>query len=269
MNRGHNRPQADEDDDRTVGRVLSRREALVLLGAAGAVLLPACGSSGDSATTTSPTTGAPTTGAPTTAAAAAAGGAAAPACVVKPELTEGPYFVDEKLNRSDIRPDPSTGAVSEGTPLQLAFRVSSVAAGGCAALAGAMVDVWHCDAAGRYSDVSANDTVGQKFLRGYQVTDAGGAASFTTVFPGWYQGRAVHIHFKIRTGGYDFTSQLFFDDPVLAEAFSQAPYASRGAPGVTNARDGIYRSGGSQLVLPATKDGSGYAGTFDIGLQLT
>ena len=202
-----------------------------------------------------------------------AGTGDAPSCVVKPELTEGPYFVDEKLNRSDIRPDPSSGAVSEGAPLALAFRVSSVTAGGCAALAGAMVDVWHCDAKGVYSDVAANNSVGKKFLRGYQVTDAGGAATFTTVFPGWYQGRAVHIHFKIRTGGYDFTSQLFFDDAVLAEAYSQAPYAARGTPDVTNARDGIYRQGGSQLVLPVTKtttseSPSGYAGTFDIGLQL-
>ena len=79
----------------------------------------------------------------------------------------------------------------------------------------------------------------------------------------------MHIHFKIRTGGYDFTSQLFFDDSVLAAAFSQAPYAGRGVPDVTNARDGIYRNGGSQLVLPVSKDGSGYAGTFDIGLRLT
>ena len=78
----------------------------------------------------------------------------------------------------------------------------------------------------------------------------------------------MHIHFKIRTGGHDFTSQLFFDDGVLTEVYSQAPYADRGAPGVTNARDGIYRQGGSQLVLPVTKTGDGYAGTFDIGLQL-
>ena len=268
MRRHHVDDDAD-DHDRPVGRVLSRREALVLLGAAGAVLLPGCGSSGDTATTA--TTTPPTTGATTgssTVPATGTGTGDTPSCVVKPELTEGPFFVDEKLNRSDIRPDPSTGAVSEGTPLTLAFRVSSVTAGGCAALAGAMVDVWHCDAQGVYSDVAANNSVGKKFLRGYQVTDASGAATFTTVFPGWYQGRAVHIHFKVRTGGYDFTSQLFFDDATLAEAFSQVPYAGRGAPDVTNARDGIYRQGGSQLVMPVTKNGAGHAGTFDIGLQL-
>lgn len=269
MNRHH-----DHDDDRPVGRVLSRREALVLLGAAGAVLLPGCGSSGDTtttATTTPPTTGAPATGATTDSSAVPATGSGTggtPSCVVKPELTEGPFFVDEKLDRSDIRPDPGTGAVSEGAPLTLAFRVSSVAAGGCAALAGAMVDVWHCDAKGVYSDVASENSVGRKFLRGYQVTDAGGGATFTTVFPGWYQGRAVHIHFKIRTGGYDFTSQLFFDDGVLTEVHRRAPYAGRGAPGTTNARDGIFRQGGSQLVVPVTKAGDGYAGTFDIGLQL-
>ena len=254
------------DDDRPVGRVLSRREMLVLLGAAGAVLLPGCGSSGDSATTA--TTASPTTGGTTGSSVAPvpAGSGETPGCVVRPELTEGPFFVDEKLDRSDIRSDPSTGAVSAGTPLALAFRVSSVTAGGCAPLSGAMVDVWHCDAEGVYSAVEASSR-GQKFLRGFQVTDSGGGAGFTTIVPGWYQGRAVHIHFKIRANGSDFTSQLFFDEGVLAQAYTQAPYTGRGTPDVTNARDGIYRGGGSQLVLPMTRTGDGYAGTFDIGIQ--
>lgn len=100
--------------------------------------------------------------------------------------------------------------------LVLTFNVSRVASNACAALSGAIVDVWHCDAAGVYSDVSDTGfrTVGQKFLRGYQATDSNGAASFTTIFPGWYSGRAVHIHYKIRpdaasSSGYEFTSQLF------------------------------------------------------------
>jgi protocatechuate 3,4-dioxygenase beta subunit len=194
---------------------------------------------------------------------------AAPSCVVKPELTEGPYFVDEKLNRSDIRPDPSGGAAADGVPLKLTFRVSQVAASGCTALSGATVDVWHCDAAGLYSDEAANRTVGRKFLRGYQTTDATGTVSFTTIYPGWYMGRAVHIHFKIRTAaGHTFTSQLFFDEAVTDAVHAKAPYNAHGKRDTTNAADSIYRSAGSQVLLPVTVDGSGYAGTFDVGMQV-
>ena len=157
-----------------------------------------------------------------------------PACVARPALTEGPYFVDEKLNRSDIRSDPSDGSVRQGALLALTFRVSQLT-NACAPLGGASVDVWHCDAAGIYSDVSdpGFSTVGKKFLRGYQVTDSSGVAKFTTIYPGWYQGRAVHIHFKIRShtgsgSAYEFTSQLFFDDNITDQVYTQAPYSARG-----------------------------------------
>jgi protocatechuate 3,4-dioxygenase beta subunit len=115
-----------------------------------------------------------------------------------------PYFVDNQLNRSDIRIDPSDGSVKEGAPLRLAFQVSDVSANACSPLAGAQVDVWHCDALGVYSGVSdpGFDTSGQLWLRGYQVTDESGYCEFTTIYPGWYSGRAVHIHFKIRTDPY-------------------------------------------------------------------
>src|SRR5204863_7919560 len=132
-----------------------------------------------------------------------------------------PYFVDEKLNRTDIRADASGGAPREGARLDLTIQVGRMASGACTALQGATVDVWHCDALGVYSDASdpSFNTKGQKFLRGYQVTDANGRVQFTTIYPGWYQGRAVHIHFKIRTDAgsastYDFTSQFFFDDDL-------------------------------------------------------
>src|SRR5262249_41248814 len=124
-----------------------------------------------------------------------------PACVAKPELTEGPYFVDEKLNRSDIRGEPGGSALTAGAPFALAFAVSRLDGRMCAPISGAMVDVWHCDALGVYSDSRdpGFDTSGKKFLRGYQLTDESGIARFTTIFPGWYRGRTVHIHFKIRT----------------------------------------------------------------------
>jgi protocatechuate 3,4-dioxygenase beta subunit len=195
-------------------------------------------------------------------------------CVVRPELTEGPYFVDEMLNRSDIRSDPSDGSVREGLPLQLGFRVGQVSGGVCTPLAGATVDVWHCDALGIYSDVAdpGFNTVGQKFLRGYQLSDANGAAQFITIYPGWYEGRTVHMHFKIRVDvagqSYEFTSQLFFDDAVTDEVHAQLPYASKGQRTLRNDGDGIFQAGGNQLVLSLTPAAAGYAAAFDIGIEI-
>jgi protocatechuate 3,4-dioxygenase beta subunit len=198
-----------------------------------------------------------------------------PACIVRPEETEGPYFVDERLDRADIRSDPSDGSVREGLPLQLTFHVSQIQ-NSCAPLAGATVDVWHCDALGVYSDASdpGFDTRGKKFLRGYQVTGADGLAQFTTIYPGWYPGRTVHIHFKIRTDSgngstYDFTSQLFFDDSVTDKVYAQAPYASKGKRTLRNQGDGIFQNGGDQLILQLAQWAEGYAGTFDIGLKIS
>ena len=196
-------------------------------------------------------------------------------CVVRPEQTEGPYFVDERLNRSDIRSDPTDGRVRPGTPLALTLLISRLNAGDCQPVPGAQVDIWHCDALGVYSDASdpGFNTKGQKFLRGYQVTGADGKVTFTTIYPGWYRGRAVHIHFKIRTdpdaaSGYDFTSQFFFDDSLTDQVHAQAPYASKGQRDLRNEGDGIYQGGGSQLGLDVSPSGDGYAATFDIGLQM-
>ncbi|MGH2588715.1 MAG: intradiol ring-cleavage dioxygenase [Dehalococcoidia bacterium] len=200
-----------------------------------------------------------------------------PACVVTPQLTEGPYFVDEMLFRSDIREDPATGAVSEGVPLWLRFRVSQVGSeAACTPLAGAVVDVWQCDALGVYSDVQdpGFSTVGQKFLRGSQYTDESGQAAFLTIYPGWYQGRTVHIHFKVRTdpdseAGYEFTSQLFFDDALTDLVHTQPPYAAKGQRTLRNDGDNIFRQGGDELLLEIVEEGDGYATTIDIGVDLS
>lgn len=284
------------DDDMPVGRILSRREVFSLFGAASAtILLAACG---DAATSTAGVAaGQPTQQAATptvaskegltasvattaatssSAATTAAGSATTPSCVVVPEQTEGPYFVDEKLNRSDIRPDPSTGTAKAGVPLTLSLAVASVAGSGCTPLKGAQVDIWHCDALGVYSDTNDPgwNTVGQKFLRGYQVTDDKGAVQFTTIYPGWYQGRTIHIHFKIRTTGtngqaYEFTSQFFFDDSLSDQVLTQAPYNTKtGTRGTRNANDGIYNNGGDQTLLKPTKTANGYSASFAIGLNL-
>lgn len=183
--------------------------------------------------------------------------------------------MDEKLNRSDIRSDPSNNAVKAGVTLALTFLVSRVSGASCAALANATVDVWHCDALGVYSDATDpgfGSTKGTKFLRGYQTTDANGKVAFTTIWPGWYQGRAVHIHFKIRATAAngqvsDFTSQLFFDEAMNDQIFAQFPYSQKGGSGrLRNERDGIFQGSGGKLTLAATKSGDGYAVTFDIGL---
>jgi protocatechuate 3,4-dioxygenase beta subunit len=260
-------------------RKITRREALGILGVAGVAgfgLIAGCGD--DDATSATPTgtsggTATPTSAAGTATAVATATPApttaAAITCVVTPAETEGPYFVDEKLNRSDIRSDPTSGDVVAGIPLALTIRVYKVGTS-CEPLAGATVDIWHCDADGLYSDVSANNTVGQKFLRGYQVTDDSGVATFTTIYPGWYQGRTVHIHFKIRTFDgssttYEFTSQLFFDDSLSDEVFTNAPYNTRGSRSTLNSNDGIYDD---MLLMNVTPSGDGYASTFDVGLQM-
>jgi protocatechuate 3,4-dioxygenase beta subunit len=201
---------------------------------------------------------------------------ATPTCIVTPAETEGPYFVDERLNRSDITTDPSGGSARPGVPLTITFNVARVGSSGCTALAGAHVDVWHCDALGVYSDVAAQGTVGRRYLRGYQLTDGGGVATFKTIYPGWYSGRAVHIHFKVRTFGggsktYEFTSQLFFDEAITDAVYQQSPYNSRPGRDTRNATDSVYRSNntsGSMLIASVKPSGSGYAATFGIGLNL-
>jgi protocatechuate 3,4-dioxygenase beta subunit len=199
-----------------------------------------------------------------------------PACVLTPQQTEGPYFVDERMNRSDIRPDTTDGSIREGVPLKLSLHVVQVSGSACAPLAGTYVDVWHCDAQGVYSDVSDNNwgsSKGSNFLRGYQVTDENGLVQFTTIFPGWYRGRAVHIHFKVRTAlddrnAREMVSQLYFDDAQIDEIYAHSPYPGSGQR-MRNSQDGIFRNGGDKLTVPLTQDGEGYAGTFNLGVQLT
>ena len=235
-----------ERDDTQTGRFLNRREVIAYLGAAAgaAVLNPANSSSASML----------------------------PACIGRPEQTEGPYFIDEKLNRSDIRSDPSDGSVKEGTLLKITFHVLRVTPQGCTPFQGAIVDVWHCDAAGIYSGVRDNNfiTVGKKFLRGCQQTDGNGDARFLTIYPGWYSGRAVHLHFKIRSAAKgEFTSQLYFDDSLSDQVFSQEPYSKRARRLMRNENDSLFRSGGKDLLLSPLKEENGYSAVFEIGLPLS
>ena len=235
------------------GPLLSRREVVAFLGATGMVWLMAGNLNPRRAVA----------------------GTLGPSCVVRPEQTEGPYFVDERLNRSDIRSDPTDGRIKSGTPLALTLLISRLNVGDCKPLAGAQVDIWHCDALGVYSDVQdpGFNTTGQKFLRGYQVTDALGSARFVTVYPGWYPGRTVHVHFKIRTApvaqrSFEFTSQLYFDDVLTDRVHADPPYVAKGQRTARNQHDWIFRRGGDQLLLAPTTTADGYSATFAIGLQL-
>ena len=261
-----------DNDDKPVGQILNRRDTLKVLGIGSAAFLASCAA--PNATSTLSPTSNPTVGVGLTQAAPTAGMALD--CVVRPELTIGPYFVDGQLNRSDIRSDPSDNSIVEGLPLILHINVASVGNNSCAPIEGAQVDIWHCDAQGHYSGVSVpgSDTSGQQFLRGYQLTDANGAVQFQTIYPGWYSGRAVHIHFTIRTKGanaedYQFTSQFFFDDTLSDQVHALEPYASKGQRDTRNTTDDIFMGGGDQLLLNLQGDTTnGFTSGMNIGLDL-
>jgi protocatechuate 3,4-dioxygenase beta subunit len=196
-------------------------------------------------------------------------GSTSPGCVVRPEQTEGPFFVDERLRRSDLRSDPHDGTLRPGKRLDLGFHVSRVGKA-CSPVEGLLVDVWHCDHEGRYSDVEGQ--AGHPFLRGFQPTDEYGLARFTTIYPGWYPGRTVHIHFKIRTpptrrASKEFVSQLYFDDHLTDAVYREPPYLGRGERTVRNAQDRIFQNGGSDLVLDLHPRGEGYVAEFHLALQ--
>lgn len=144
-----------------------------------------------------------------------------------PQQTEGPYFVDDMPNRSDLRTDTSDGKIQEGVPLKLALHVYALgdkvgnADGGstCTPLKGAKVDVWEANSQGVYSGVQSAGTRDNNFLRGNQLTDENGTVQFTTIYPGWYEGRAIHIHVKVRpsqnsSDPLEWTSQFYLNNSI-------------------------------------------------------
>lgn len=187
-------------------------------------------------------------------------------CVARPQMTEGPFYVDTNLLRSDIRED------SEGFPLRLTINVSHIQNDQCIPLENALVDIWHADANGDYSGVGS--LRGEKFLRGIQSTDSDGNATFTTVYPGWYRGRAPHIHFKVRSSdssenNYEFTSQLFFEDQLSREIYQKGAYAARGIMDMPNNRDGIYRrNNGAEMMLNVSEMNEEYDASFNMALYM-
>jgi protocatechuate 3,4-dioxygenase beta subunit len=180
-------------------------------------------------------------------------------CVLTPELTEGPYYIAGEKLRRDIREG------HPGTLLTLALTVLNAST--CNPIKGAAVDIWHADAAGNYSGFSS-DTSSRTFLRGIQKTNAAGVAHFTTIYPGWYSGRAVHIHVKVHVGGsVVHTGQLFFPNSLTDAVYKASPYKSRGNPDTPNARDSIFVNGGKAGLLALRKSSAGYLGTIAMGVH--
>jgi protocatechuate 3,4-dioxygenase beta subunit len=183
-------------------------------------------------------------------------------CILTPELTQGPYYVPGEAIRHDITEG------KPGTPLLLSCRV--VNASTCRPVAKAAVDVWHCDALGVYSGAIANNA-GTNFLRGVQRTNAQGTATFATIYPGFYAGRAVHIHVKVHVrGNVVHTGQLFFPAAVTRAVYGKEPYSAHGtSPDTPNPQDAIYRNGGRYGLLALRKTAAaGYVGTITMGVHV-
>ena len=201
------------------------------------------------------------------------------ACVLTPEVTEGPYWIDDKLTRRDVR---------EGRPgLPLVLELTVVNAKTCRPIKGADVEIWHADASGNYSGFDGGSSGGggfggsgpqtkTRYLRGHQRSDASGKASFLTVFPGWYPGRTPHVHMKVHVGGADrvvHTGQVFFNEAIQASVYRTGAYARRGQADTSHAQDLIYaQAGGSRAVVRLSRrpgGARGYVGRIVIGVATT
>ena len=200
--------------------------------------------------------------------------AEAASCVLSPEVTEGPYWIDNKLTRRDITED------RPGLPLELVLTAQNAKT--CSPIKGADVKIWHCDAVGVYSGYEsgsagapggqhASPTDSDRYLRGHQKADANGRARFLTIYPGWYRGRTPHIHLKVHVGGsVVHTGQVFFDEKTTAAVYRHSPYKSHGQPDTSHAADMIYaQAGRSRATLKLAKRGNGrkgYRGSITLGV---
>lgn len=226
--------------------IMGRREALATIGVAGAALAIGCG--GD--TPTSPSTTTPTTTTTTGTSAA---------CAVTPSETVGPFPSRVDLIRSDIREGKS------GTMLTLTISVVN-ANNNCAAVTDAQVEIWQCDAAGNYSQYGTETA--QTYLRGIQPTNSNGEVTFTTVYPGWYQGRATHIHVEVvRNGASVKVTQIAFPESVNSAVYASGVYAARGSNPTSNTGDGIFADSlSSELATVSGDAASGYNATFRVAI---
>jgi protocatechuate 3,4-dioxygenase beta subunit len=229
---------------------------LAALGAGvGAAALAACGSS--------PTTPSATTAGSST------GGSSSSACALTPSETEGPYPDNTGMisNQAFYRRNITEGKA--GLPLALTLTLVNVNSS-CAPLSGYNIEVWQCDATGNYSEYSQpgfNGT-GQTFLRGLQTTDASGQVTFTTIYPGWYGGRATHIHVDVFRGTTLVkTTQIAFPEEISRAAYATGVYASKGQNTTSNAGDMVFSDGiQNELAALTGNSTSGYTATLTIGI---
>lgn len=206
--------------------------------------------------------------------------AAAAVCTLTKEMTEGPYYLDGALVRADVTEGKA------GIPLKLALTVVNDST--CAVIPNALVEIWHCDALGEYSGYVGNNGHSEPddrtFLRGGVLTNSAGLANITTIYPGWYRGRCVHIHVKVHTGvtltsdgsftgGQELhTGQLFIDETITAAVAKVSPYSTNTVTRTTLAQDSIYDDGGAAsglmtLTALGSSTSSGYTGTLTLGVQ--
>jgi protocatechuate 3,4-dioxygenase beta subunit len=187
-------------------------------------------------------------------------------CVLVPKQTEGPFYLDDRLIRADV---------TEGLPgLPLVVEILVRRLSDCSPIPGARVDIWSCDARGVYSgfpgQLGGLDTTGETFMRGTTFADERGVAIFQSIYPGWYPGRAVHIHFKVfPTPDLEVTSQLYFPDDTTAEVMATPPYVDHGPASTTNAEDGIFAStpNNQRLVASLTPTADGYRAALVVTVE--
>jgi len=229
-----------------VQKKLTRRELIAIMGAAGSAAAWGCGP--DSVTSPSADTSSGATG-------------TSAACAVTPTETVGPYPSRADIFRSDVREDRS------GTPLTLNLKVVNSSAN-CAPVSGANVEIWHCDAAGDYSEYGTVTTA--TWLRGVQTSNGSGDVVFTTVYPGWYQGRATHIHIEVTINGRSVkATQIAFPESINNTVYAQGVYARRGNNPLSNASDGIFADSlTSELVTPSGSPSTGYTASFQINVTV-
>ncbi|MEV0614014.1 intradiol ring-cleavage dioxygenase [Nonomuraea sp. NPDC050404] len=269
------------------GQRVSRRRLFAGISSLGlgGLLAAACGDSGTTPVTTS--TGATVTPRATTTKDLTALFEDAGTCELTATTTQGPYYFDADKVRSDIRED------REGVPLRVAIKVQDSET--CEPLKNAVVEIWHCDAAGLYSGAESLSTGGgggggappsggpppggaptgggendgsmdltptddKRYLRGAQVTNAEGVVEFTTIWPGWYRGRTIHIHAMVHVSSERvLTTQIMFDEKVNSVVMAKAPYAQHTGRDTFNDGDNIYREG---MLMKVSGEGDGYVGAI-------
>jgi protocatechuate 3,4-dioxygenase beta subunit len=254
-------------------KTVTRRKALELLGLSGAVLASRCGGSPTSASATSSgsSTGSSSTSSVSGSANTSTGTSTVSGCVTSPEETAGPY--PDRLgminNAAFLRRDITEG--KSGLPMMLTMTIVSTR-NSCAPISNAQVEIWQCDASGNYSEYaqpSYNGT-GQTFLRGLQTTDGNGQVTFKTIYPGWYAGRATHIHVQVFMNGMVVkTTQIAFPEAISSSVYRTGVYASHGQNATSNASDNVFADGVSDELATLSGDtASGYSASLTIGVSV-